>query len=79
MDVKLLKKIAEGQPRKRPKDFGITAREYAKANGISVGCARRILDELMEAGILKREAMLDGKGKPFVYYEPTPNNKKAPN
>jgi DNA-binding transcriptional ArsR family regulator len=59
MDEKLLAEIVKLRPGRRPVGFGITAREYGKARGVSRCTASRMLKELTEQGILTENKMFE--------------------
>ena len=54
----------------RPDGFGITVREYGQKKQCSETIARKMLEKAVEAGLLVKRQMVDGKGSsPFVYYK----------
>lgn len=44
--------------KQRPTGYGITAREYAQAEGVSTATANRVLSEMEGLGIVKFEEMI---------------------
>lgn len=56
-------------PRKRTSGFGITVSEYAKKKGVSNQFSRRVLNELVETGVLKKEKMVSNRSICDVYFE----------
>lgn len=75
MDSKVFELVDKHVPPKRPKDFGMTAGEYARAKGISPHYARRILNDLLDAGIIEKAVMLSGKSVCDVFFEPKKKKK----
>jgi hypothetical protein len=70
MDVTLLDSISDPVPT-RPKDFGVTVPEYAKAKGCTTTISRKVLAKAVEDGVLIVLAMRDGAGTcPNVYCRP---------
>ncbi len=70
MDEKVFELVEKANHfRARPENFGMTAPEYARRKGISVGFARRLLDDMVEAEMLEREEMIYSKGRTYVYFE----------
>jgi len=56
-------------PTQRPKNFGITVKEYVQKKGCSEGIARKFLSDMVDRGIFKKKTMIDGRGNtPMVYY-----------
>ena len=59
------------EPRKpRPDGFGVTIKEYAAHEGISEDAARKVLSELVAAGLLEMHPMVSGRAAPNVYARP---------
>ena len=60
MDKSLLGYLRENKKmrKQRPAGYGITAREYAEAESVSVMTAGRALSEMALLGVLKFEDML---------------------
>ena len=67
MDETLLEELRDKVPPLRAKNFGITAPEFAKSESCSVNLARKMLNDLVDSGILKMEKMRDGKSTSDVY------------
>jgi len=67
MDKKLLDEIVKLQPNRRPDGFGITAKEYGEARGVSRCTASRMLKELRDQGILAENKMFEGERWTLVF------------
>lgn len=68
MDEKLLDELRKKIPPARPDNFGITAPEFSVAEHCSVNLARKMLNGLVEEGVLVMEKMRDGKSCADVYH-----------
>jgi predicted transcriptional regulator len=72
MDLSLLDVIDQHATPRRPDDFGITVNEYweKKNREFSISTAGRLLDDLVDAGILDKREMLHNGRKCSVYAKP---------
>jgi hypothetical protein len=70
MDETLLDELKSPDPT-RPENFGITVKEYMEVKKCSEAVARRMLEEMVKAGILAGHTMNTSVGcHPVVYCRP---------
>lgn len=75
MDVNLLKELTKSgyiPSQTRPNGYGITPREFSRANGCTISMAVATLDRAVEDGILQKHKMrIPGRsGLTVVYHRP---------
>lgn len=70
MDDKVFDAVEKHAPKMRAAGFGMTASEYSRKKGCSIQYARKILEELVDNGILEKDSMLSGKSVSIVYFIP---------
>jgi Fic family protein len=69
-DLDLLEELqAYHQPLAERREGGITAGEYAKAQGYTRKTARKKLNAMVEEGLLVKEHCKIASGREFVYYK----------